>query len=435
MARSERGTATGRFALSQTTTWWLSILTLLMLATWMWLGIHFWQPETAEAPGAAAASVGGAELPPADATGSLGSGEVVEGPWGRLEMVPITISPPPEFVVEGGEDDREEVVWHFVNVSPARLSDQLLELGLPDSLVVRLRAATKLNHTIGGCSVFPDRELVLGLSPEVRRKLYVFLHSFRENEDQCNGFQFCGESMDSWIGDSPLLPETRDLITPLIYRQGGFLFFSDLRSVLPLLPSEAERRRLILTMTREATLLLRLKISPDSDLDALADYWGRGGRAKEVRPILESLARLGGEQSLDVTHLLPPFARQRLYTYPVLPGTIPDSSHDCHWTALNFFREQPDERFGKVQTAFDTFGQDYYRIFRNPQFGDLVVYVDHEDRTIHSAVYIAADVVFTKNGSTILRPWMFMKLDDMDQFYPRPRRQELTRAFFRRKGM
>ena len=86
-----------------------------------------------------------------------------------------------------------------------------------------------------------------------------------------------------------------------------------------------------------------------------------------------------------------------------------------------------------METAFATFGDDYYRIFANLQLGNLVVYVDEEGTVIHSAVYVAADIVFTKNGSSLVHPWMFLKLEDMDKYYPR--RKSLTRGFFRRRGV
>ena len=37
---------------------------------------------------------------------------------------------------------------------------------------------------------------------------------------------------------------------------------------------------------------------------------------------------------------------------------------------------------------------------------------------IHAAVYIADDVVFTKNGGNDRQPWMLMKWDDLLARYP-----------------
>jgi len=408
--------------------WWLSALTILILGLLMGLGMNSRDssvraPENR--PDAPAA-------PPRQPPPAPRPGQILEGPWGRLEIVPITIAPPAELLWQMEVDHSGAVTWHFPKMSPSRLNDKLIELGLPDSVRAALRAQAKRNRAIDGCTILPDREFVLGLAAEVRAKLYVLLHHFAENRDQVNAFRFCGASPEAWFADSPLLPETKRLVAPLIYRDGTFLFFADLRSVQPSLPADEERIALIRALSRESTILLRLQVSEKSDVESLVGYWGRGGRNKEVRPILDSLSRIGGRQSLDVTQLLPPFARQRIYTYPIPRPDDVSVKRDCYWTAMNFFSEQPDDRLGNVDKAFETLKEDYYRVHGNPQFGDLVFYLGQEREPIHAAVYIAADILFTKNGPTVARPWMFLKTEDMKHFYPRTNKQ--VTLFFRRKG-
>jgi len=427
---SEKVRPVGNLQLSRPAKCWFVGLTVLILATWFGLGLHLLSYETPAKAHGNVDSVAVAKRPAVP----LGPTDVAEGSWGRLEVIPITIAPPPEAMGKHLQNNPDGLAWHFPNTSISRLPDILIELGLPDPLIVKLKSLAEFNDSIRGYTVRPSRELVLGMTPEVRAKFYVFLYAYQENEVLCDGFRFCGSSIDQWFGDVSLLPETKRLVTPLIYRYGSFLFFSDLQTIEPLLPSAEERIALLKALSRESTLLLKLELSPDSDVEALVRYWGRGGREREVRPIIESLANLPTKQSLDVTQLLPPFARRRIYTYPVVPAVVDSSvSHDCHWSAFNFFSEKPDDRYGRFDTAFATFGKDYYRIFGNPQFGDLVLYVDDDAWTIHTAVYIAADIVFTKSGTSVVRPWMFMKLESMDDYYPRL--NGLTKGFFRRKGM
>ena len=408
--------------------WWLSVLTILILGLLVGLGMHSWEGPEPRPENQAAAPAEPAQEPAVAAQ----PGEILEGSWGRLEIVPMTIAPPRELLWQAELDNSGAVTWHFPKMSLSQLNDKLIELGLPDSIQTALRSQAKLNPTIDGYTVSPGRELVLGLAPEVRAKLYVLLHHFAENRDQANGFRFCGTSVEAWFADSPILPETKRLVTPLVYRDASFLFFSDLRSVEPLLPSAEERIALIRALTRESTMLLKLEVSEESDVKSLVNYWGRGGRDKEVRPILDSLSRIGGRQSLDVTQLLPPIARQRIYTYPIPRPDGKTIKRDCYWTAMNFFSEQPDDRFGDVDKVFEALKEDYYRIHGNPQFGDLVIYLGQEQEPIHAAIYIAADVLFTKNGTTVARPWMFIKMEDMKHFYPRTDKK--TVFFFRRKG-
>jgi len=411
------------------TRWWLSVLTILILGVLVGLALHSLNGPAPRSESRTDAPAAPADRPAVD----VQPGEVREGPWGRLEIIPIVIRPPMEFVWHVGLDHSGGVTWRFPKMSLSQLNDKLIELGLPDPVLTALRSQAKLNPTIDGYTVSPDRELVLGLAPEVRAKLYVLLHRFQENEDQASAFRFCGPSVEAWFGDSPMQPETKRLVTPLIYRDGSFLFFSDLRSVEPLLPSAEERITLIRALTRESTMLLRLQVSEESDANSLVNYWGRGGRDKEVRPIIASLRLIGGPQSLDVTQLLPPFARQRIYTYPSPRPDEESVKRDCFWTAMNFFSEQPDDRFVDVEKVSEALRENYRRIYGGQQFGDLVFYVDRQQKPLHSGVYVAGDVLFTKNGSTIARPWMFIQMEDMKHFYPQTNKKEAV--FFRRKGL
>jgi len=437
-AANEMTTASGEMArpvgvleLPRPAKCWLAALTVLLIVTWLGFVAHLLFRKAASQARGSVAPVAVAEEAEQPRF-SLGPTEVVEGPWGRLKVVPITISPPPEFLDQRLEEDSREVVWHFPNVSLSRLNQVLGSIGLSDPLVGRLRSLAEFSGRIRGCTIRPGRELVLGLNTQQRTKLYILLHRLPGNTDQRNGFQFRGDSIDAWFGDVSLSPETKRLVTPLIYRHGSFLFFSDLRSIAPSLPSIEERASLVQAVAHESTFLLRLEVSQASDVESLVEYWGRVGREREVRPILESICKLPGKQELDVTQLLPPFARQRIYTYPTIPGKMDRSiSRDCHWTSLNFFSDQPDDRYGHRVKAFASFATDYHRIYADPQFGDLVLYVDDKNHSIHSAIYIAADIVFTKNGSSIVHPWMFMKLKDMDGYYPM---ESPTKVVFRPRG-
>jgi len=42
--------------------------------------------------------------------------------------------------------------------------------------------------------------------------------------------------------------------------------------------------------------------------------------------------------------------------------------------------------------------------------GDLIFLLDGKGAVIHSAVYIADDLVFTKNGINYAQPWILMRI-------------------------
>ena len=152
---------------------WLTVLTaFLILFGWRQGTSPPGRPEIASAQGALGTSA--RPVVPSDVS-------VADGPWGRLEIVPITICPPAEYLDERMESYVAPVVWYFPGIDSSELSDLLLRLGLPSSLIDQLMSDTEWDESIQGCAVFPDREVVLGLTAEVRTRLYLMLHEFAEN--------------------------------------------------------------------------------------------------------------------------------------------------------------------------------------------------------------------------------------------------------------
>ena len=43
----------------------------------------------------------------------------------------------------------------------------------------------------------------------------------------------------------------------------------------------------------------------------------------------------------------------------------------------------------------------------------MIWFVDSKGIAVHSAVYVAGDFFFTKNGSNFNEPWILMNLDDL----------------------
>jgi len=353
------------------------------------------------------------------------------GPWGELECLPISLSPPLELIPEAAEGRLRKVAWHFPGTDSAGLSALFEKIGLSKSLRGTLISMAQENGEINGLSIYPSRQFVLQLDPESRSALYVALADYRENVDQRSAFRFAADSTDAWFAGSRVSLETRQLVEPLIYRHGNFLFFADLASIRDALPSPAQRLRLLATLSRCSTLLVYLEVSPDSDVTSLVDYWGAGNRVREVRPILAARRRAGGGK-IDIMHLLPTFARRRLYTYPT-PLAEPNTlSRDCHWTSLNFFNDVPDDRFSDTTYAVQKVRSDYERFEGDPRFGDVIFLMNSQKKVIHSAVFIAGDIVFHRTGRLSSEPWALARFADMLDYYPR--HEKLQVHYYRRKG-
>jgi hypothetical protein len=52
------------------------------------------------------------------------------------------------------------------------------------------------------------------------------------------------------------------------------------------------------------------------------------------------------------------------------------------------------------------------------RFGDVLCFLE-EGEGLHTCVYVADDIVLTKNGDSILAAWALMQLKDVDSIYRR----------------
>ena len=406
----------------------LVALALIALTPWLLVGVaEFRHPQVSWSASGPAAS--GAAPNSADGhTPTRGR----PGPWGDLEYVPITIAPPAEFIQELSPDVQGNP-WHFPGASVEQIKACLDQLDLTGDQRSRLAARVAADPKTGGCVITPEPDVVRTLSPEARKWLYWMLARYPVNLDQMNAFRIPRGQYEGRLSRLMLPPPVTNLIRQLTYHGDHFEFFADLPLVLPLVPDPQDRVRLVRTLCEQSTMLIRLHVDEHSDIEALEEFWGRGGRGSEVAPLLESLARIPGGQMVNIVSLMPGFARRRLYTYqrPSMDPAV--VNQDCNWTALNFFNDQPDDRFMDKQVVRQTVETDYYPIFGNLLLGDLVVLVTAQGSVIHSAVYIADDIVLTKNGSRYTAPWMFARLDDVKDFYAAD--QTITVRYARRKGL
>lgn len=353
------------------------------------------------------------------------------GPWGQLVTTPVAISPPIEYVSrQWGEV--QPSVWYLPPMTGDELEARFVAFGLSREEAARLRASARSSERARGLLVTPDPELVRGLSPDVRARIYSALGraavmadtDVSVNFDQTGAYRYAGTSVDEWLGTTLLSADTRRLVEPYIYQHNGFLFFADIERVRPRIADPDELQRLAKRLLRQSTLLVRLHVSDPSSIDEIAEYWGRGGRRTDLRPLLESVERGAIADDvpyglIDISHLLPPIARQHLYRYP--RPTVADLQRsnlaNCLWTALNFFNEAPDDRYLEPQYAMERLKTDYYLVQDGFQLGDVVAFSDARGVLFHAAVYLADDLLFSKNGTSPLAPWTILPFDHFKGHY------------------
>jgi hypothetical protein len=388
---------------------WLVTLAILLIAPWVIvLGLSVLPPRGAAAPAPVEDPVARGEPAPS----------IEPGPWGELLITPIVISPPIEQVPTSW-GPIQPVEWRFPQTSRDELEPFFTQAGLDRAHVARLLASTREEPRIAGVVVRPDRDLVWGLDPTVRARIYLQLAQSPLNPRQHDAYRYDGASVDDWLGASQLSKETRQLVAPLVYRAGDFLYFADIDLVREKLQDGDELQRLAKALFRVATMMVELRVAGGAQLDSVAEYWGRGGRRTDILPLLESIAGSGPQQQIDITHLLPPVARLNLYRYPKVSMEDLDqpSLVNCLWTALNFFNPRPDDRLVDLRTATDVLRRDYYYVHNRFQLGDVVVFSDAEGNLFHVAVYLAGDLVFTKNGTSSLSPWVILPLSQLKGYY------------------
>jgi len=403
---------------------WLAGLAVLVVVPWLIAAALFLPGRKAGERGSGPVHAGDEPPAPAVAGGA--------GPWGQIVTRSIVISPPLEYIPEDVPAP-ERIEWYFPGASRDEVARLLEAVGVPPGDAERIQATLRDEPRLRGVVAAAPRELILGLDAEVRARLYLLLAAHPLNDRHRNAPRFRGDSVDEWLGQARIAPETLALVRPLVYRNEGFLLFADIDLVQPRIGDHTELRRLYKALLRESTLLLELRIPPGANADQLAAYWGIGGRRTDVRPLLESVAASGG--SIDVVHLLPIFAREWLYRYPrvTLADLEKPALANCFWTALNFFEAKADDRFLQLDAALATLKRDYYIVHDGFQIGDLVFLTAEDGSFYHAAAYVADGILFGKNGNSPLAPWMFVRLEHVKGYYPehpggRP-------VFYRRKGL
>jgi len=306
--------------------------------------------------------------------------------------------------------------WRFMHYTQDQVVSLFKSAGVSEDDARSPRNGTWTSGPAG--TVFqPTKDFVLSLTPASRATIYGVLDDFSENEAQRTPYSFRADELNEILAQSGLRPETQQLLRGLLYQQGDSVLFADVRTAMSKIADHDEKVRLFKTICHRPSLRVEIRVKSDSDIDQLASYWHLGGRTEELRPLLTALSHVDGGGSIDITHLLPPFVEQHVYTFPS-PTTNKAICHrDCHWTTLNFFNKNLDDRYTDAAAVKAAFDKDFSPITGDPQFGDVILLINQDNVLVHSATYLADGVVFTKNGGIFTQPWTYMKLPDLVAYY------------------
>lgn len=353
-------------------------------------------------------------------------------PWGELEIQRIPLEKSDQVFLDRAERLKKPA-WHFENMSPPQLLAFFESCNLGPFARAELFNTNQWQVQSNACVIFPSDELILKLTPAERQRLYDALSRSESNYAQRWPFRIPLNGFNERFASSGLSSEKLALIRSLTYTNGNQLCFCSFATLQKQL-GEQEFQAVVEALYAIPAVQVRLHVQHGADVNGLVEYWGRGGRAKRIRPLLESLAKIPGGGAINISFLLPSFARTRLYVYPDPDSDVAEAKTDCFYTALNFFNDRPDARLldqAIKRTALQT---DYAPLAgQPPTFGDLITLLNRKGDAFHIAVQIAQDIVFTKNGENYLQPWVLMKMDDMLAYYGAE--EPIRIVIFRRKNL
>ncbi len=306
--------------------------------------------------------------------------------------------------------------WAFAGGTEASVRGLLAKAGLPPEVFARMMDPARRVAQDGAFVIFPEVDDLISLSPKMRAVIYPELAKSPLNEFHRDPVFIVGESLDDWLRQSQLSERQKAAFRKMVWKRGDTLVFSDLRTLLVLAETPDEVQEVFRTMSRTRALLVDLALPEKVDQAALLEYWSGGFPDADTLPFLKGALDRESITSLDISRLLPPMARRRLYTYPTLDQAIGGRFPDCHWTSLNFFNNTPVGYYLDTRLASGALLSNYSPVDGPRRFGDVLVYVTG-DSVIHSCVFIADDIVYTKNGENILAPWVFQRLSDVSAIY------------------
>jgi len=334
---------------------------------------------------------------------------------GRLSARPLFLEAG-EALMDLATKPDQAPVWRFPGLVPDEVEGRLRGAGMAETQLSVLRRPEVRRVGSDGVALLPPVSLLLELRPEVRAAVYAELARSPLNPDHFGPMFLFGDPED-WLEGRDLSEAQQDLVRRLRWQRGGHWRFSDVSALIQAARSAPEILAARRFMTRRQAWRLWLEPPASGEQAAFLRHWTAEERHLETQALLTALAagRAGGP--LELALLLPPLARERVYTYPSLRDAVAGRLPDCNWTALNFFASRPETYYLDPQPAYLELTQNYREVAAPGSFGDLACFISREGLVFHSCVVLGDGFVFTKNGEGLFAPWLIMPLRDLDAIY------------------
>jgi hypothetical protein len=337
-------------------------------------------------------------------------------PWGKLAKHQIFLEAP-ERLVTMFPTPSSTTNWVLAEKDLPKLVELLQKSMLPESIWQPMLGPDRMLKLPDGVALYPAPELLAKMTEADRSAIYTLLAHTPGNEYIQQPLVIT-TSLDRWVHGTELPAPMQKIVRQMAWTDGHNRYFSDLSS---LVASAANRNEITLAMkhmTRTESLLVELEISSESNMSSIQAYWKAGRDRTDAGAILASLVpdEKGNISRISISHLLPPHVRRLLYAYPEMSQGVIGRFPDCHWTSLNFWEASPQEYFIDTTAAGRELANNYDLVTDELRLGDVLLF-RNGDAGLHSCVYIAANVVFSKNGGNVAHPWVLCEIEDLFSHY------------------
>jgi len=339
------------------------------------------------------------------------------GPWGELEVRTVYLEVP-ETLLAAVAKPNATTRWVFEQTTESAVRASLVRQGVAEAMVTRLLDPASRTVQANVISLYPTVAEIGSLDITVRSGLYRELAKSPANEYQRDPVYILGGDLDDWLAGSGLNQSQEQLFRRLVWKHGDALAFSDIQALLTLAKDAAEVRSTFRAVTRVRSLLVELKLPLKGERQAFLDYWTAGQGDASQASFLRAITQRQAIQSVDITHFFPAVIRQKAYTFPEIEHGARGRLPDCHWTSLNFFNSTPKDEYLDMRQAATRLVQAYAAVEPPYRYGDILCFLEGGEG-LHTCVYVADDIVFTKNGDSILAPWVLMQVKDVEAVYRR----------------
>ena len=336
---------------------------------------------------------------------------VVTGAWGSLELSPITLING-RSVLHDPEFMRLPKTWFFEGMTMEGMLRFLSDCGVGDKQLAAVGREFRSGQDDRGAHFKPTVEWALSLPRATHGRIAERLALDWRNRGYFKPFVQPEEDFGSWLENSGLSPVGKEALEAAVYHRDGMVCISDFAEIFSLLSDRKERDVFAGMLGSHPSLRVRLKLTSESDIENLSNYWGVGGRQAQVAALLKGLQPLDESTLLEIVQLLPPMPRAKVNTYP-----RPGSMHNCAWSVLNFFADAPKGDYGAFDELSLFLDREFVEIPQPELLGDVVVFLDGDNQPTHTAVHVAGGVMFTKNGIGSEVPWNLVELGEVARMY------------------